>query len=261
VRKILLTLFGICAPVIAWAAAPTIDGTTGNSVTGGTTITVTVSTTNTNDIMIAAIEAGLPTDGASPQTYTVSGCGLTWTLRKRTSGDAVSSGYPFDQEVWWAKASTALSSCVVTATSSLTQDDALLSVFGVNGVASLTAPFDANGSLSAVTNFNTTGSAATTATYSTTSANDFIFYVLGSTSEVTDVTGGGPTPSGTVTYNTGNSAGAHYAALQVAYQTVTSVQTSAAFGSYQGSSLPFVVTVDALAGTTSTNKKFFKQMQ
>ena len=77
----------------------------------GTMTSPSLTTSAANELLVAFVSGDGPA-GASKQTYTVSGGGLTWTLAKRSNAQ---SG---DAEIWWARVSGTLSSQTVTATPS-----------------------------------------------------------------------------------------------------------------------------------------------
>src|SRR6266568_2082178 len=79
-----------------------------SAATGATT--PSFSTSSANELLLAFVEfAG----GTGPYAKTVTGCGLTWSLVKRTN---VQLG---GAETWEAFATTALSNCTVTETNSV----------------------------------------------------------------------------------------------------------------------------------------------
>jgi hypothetical protein len=158
------------------SSAPTLDGHANGIHSGGTTCTVTLTTTQTNDIIIVGTAVG--NNSSTPPTVSnVSGGGLTWARRSRAQCLTVTtgnSGYSTTEE-WWALAPTALTGTVITITYSGTIDDSAAVAFGVNGCNTST-PFDTNGSLP-VNAFGggqgagLLGGAAATAKLTTSSAN------------------------------------------------------------------------------------------
>jgi hypothetical protein len=77
----------------------------------GTMTSPSLTTSAANELIVAFVSADGPV-GAGKQTFTVTGAGLTWTLAKRSNAQ---SG---DAEVWWARASGALTAQTVVATPS-----------------------------------------------------------------------------------------------------------------------------------------------
>lgn len=106
-------------------------GTTQQSV-GATTITSpAVSTTAANTLLVAFIATDGPSGSA--QTITsVTGGGLTWTLRKRVNVQAGSS------EIWQAVAPNIVSNITVTATRSSGGYQGMITVVGFQGASTTT---------------------------------------------------------------------------------------------------------------------------
>ncbi len=102
----------------------------------GPASTPTFSTTSPNDLLVAYVSA----DGApsTPQTATVSGGGLTWSLAQRTNTQRGTS------EVWTAKASGLLSGAVIRSTTSTANMAQSLSVFAIAGASGIGAKGSAN---------------------------------------------------------------------------------------------------------------------
>src|SRR5262249_11102873 len=85
-------------------AGATVDSSISSDGTGP--VSATVNTSTAGDLLLAFVSSDGP---GTPQTVTVSGGGLTWTLVKRvnsTGGDA---------EIWSARATGQLSGATVTA--------------------------------------------------------------------------------------------------------------------------------------------------
>lgn len=198
----------------------TIDGSGATATSSGavSSLSATISTTNTNDIVLAFVHLEKPSGGAVTVSG-VSGGGLTWALRKQFA-----FGTDNDIEIWWAAASAALTSQSITATFTGAIDDASLQLIAVSGVASLVTPWDANGSLPAT--FAEVNVANPSVTISTTSA---VTMVLGFR--------GNPTPSGatawsgfTALYSTTGSAGALWSYTNSEYETFSSAQSGITVG-------------------------------
>ena len=93
-------------------------------------VSASVSTSAAGDLLLAFVGS----DGlGSPQTVTVSGGGLTWTLVKRTN---TRGG---DSEIWSARASAQLSGAMVTATQSTSGYYESLTVVAFKGAAGVGA--------------------------------------------------------------------------------------------------------------------------
>jgi hypothetical protein len=114
---------------------PVIDTTTATDGQGP--VSALVSTSAPGDLLLAFVGSDGP---SATQTATVSGAGLTWTLVKRSNGQAG------DAEIWSARASSQLSSASITATQARTPFDASLTVIafknagGIGAAAGGSAP-------------------------------------------------------------------------------------------------------------------------
>lgn len=106
----------------------TVD--TSVSSDGNGTVSATVSTSQTGDLLLAFVSS----DGlSSPQTVTVSGGGLTWSLVKRVNSQGG------DSEIWSARATGQLSGATVTATQSTSGLYQSLTVVAFTGAAGVGA--------------------------------------------------------------------------------------------------------------------------
>jgi hypothetical protein len=154
-----------------------LDGTPNGhaSTTGNKDITLTTS--NSNDVIIMIID----TETASPGVYRtvtgISGGGLTWQKRSSQQWNG-STSRSRRREIWWAVAPSPLSAVTFTATLSGLVDTYATLGFAVSG-ANTSAPWDTNGSLPAQV-VDQTGS-STTPTVTGVSTSDpvasFIFAV------------------------------------------------------------------------------------
>jgi hypothetical protein len=141
-----------------------LDGTAHTSFTSGSSGTLSLTTLNANDVIIAAVLVN------STTTSSINSAHLNFTLRKR---QLASDGYSDYIETWYAVASEALSDEVITFTlnSALNSQGSpspvyTANVFGIAG-ANTSAIFDSNTSLPAAVS---TGNVE----LSTSNANDFI---------------------------------------------------------------------------------------
>jgi hypothetical protein len=133
---------GFCSPMASGSAPTnnlTIDGTpVANSNGGGTTLTLTFSTTKTNDIIYVCADLY----AAHVTTIADSPGGLTWhTIGSATDGSGMVSAY-------WALASSTLSLDVITITANSTTSIFDGGVIAING-ANTSSPLDPNGALPA----------------------------------------------------------------------------------------------------------------
>ena len=149
-------------------SAPTIDGSSaiGNTITS--TLVLTLTTTQTQDLAVLML------DFAGNAVSSVTGCDLTWTQRVVTSAPGSFAEYT-------APAATVLNACSVTVTFNFaTANNGL--VFALHGNGAAPPSPDVNVSLPS---YNATG----TTTYSTTNAADLAISYYNS--------GGTGTPSST----------------------------------------------------------------
>lgn len=144
-------LWLICAP--AWAAL-SIEGANQGSTGSGTTCTVAITTSNSNDVIVVfSLSNGF---GVS----SVSGGGLTWHLRYNNTG-----ANPIGE--YYAVAASPLSAVTITVTYSGSSSYCVVTAFGISG-ADTTTIFDPSGSLPSY-------SATDPGSCTTTNAQDIIF--------------------------------------------------------------------------------------
>lgn len=175
----LLVFVSLSSP--AWAVLA-IDGTpvTGSSATG-TIASAAFTNSNANAVVIAVISVA---SGAAtiPSVSGVSGCSLTWALRKKLSGTTLNYGFGTgdgtDLEIWWALAATACTAQVITATAT-NPGDGNISVFAISGENTST-PWDVNASLPATLTSATHAQATpTVGSVSTTNTNSVLLAFVG----------------------------------------------------------------------------------
>jgi hypothetical protein len=189
-----------------YGPTPTIDGTaTGLSSTSTTVATnsTTLTTAKTNNIIVAIVcIEGTPVIAG---TITgISGGGLSWT--KYTSNffsSTVAAGYGVLQEVWYATASSTLSAVTITASCSVTYDDATIVAFGVNG-CNLSAPFDTGSGMPINTNFPSSSTTRTVSGINTNSNNPLM--IASWFSDVSDALNTGDIGFSQLAYVTNNGA-------------------------------------------------------
>jgi len=227
-------------------AAPTLDGHATGQFSSTNSGTVTLTTSNTNDIIVVLICNGTTTS-STVAVSSVTASGLSFTNRSQTLGTIRGTGYGY--EVWWALASGALISKVITVTLASSIDDAALMAFGVNG-ANTSAPWDTNGSLTAVTT-NPSGSAGLplAPTFSTSQADDFIFVAGCFTRTNANLTSW--TSSWTALDFINNGGATNFAGIGANYEGVTSTQ-SGVTASFSINSVSFnAIIVDAITANSS----------
>jgi beta-lactam-binding protein with PASTA domain len=114
----------------------TVDVTT--SVDGnGTVVTPAFSTAAAGELLVAFVSSDGPTAG--DQTTTITGAGLTWTLKQRSNTQLGTS------EIWTATAPTALTGVSVTATQDVGGFDQSLTIVAFRGAGGTGAVAAANG--------------------------------------------------------------------------------------------------------------------
>lgn len=119
--------------------ALSVDGSATNTTAASNACTVTLTTSNANDIIALWARSA----GTASAVSSVSGGGLTWNLRK-----AILRGTSVSLELWWALAASPLSSTVITTNFVGSNGANRLTAFGVTG-ANTTTPFDTDASLPA----------------------------------------------------------------------------------------------------------------
>jgi len=149
-----------------------VDGSTtagsGGSATNSQT-TGTLTTTHTNDVIvvIASLSDGSGGSGTSNHVSSVTGTGLTFTLRTAAT-NYVNPTYYADVEEWTAIASSTFSNTITVNTSGTFRFTVV--AFGISG-ANTSSPFDAN----AGANPTASGTSnAPSVTQSTSNANDML---------------------------------------------------------------------------------------
>lgn len=204
-------------PIPPPAPAMTIDGSATGQISLSTTSSVTLTTTQPNDLIVIIAYAE---QSSGPAITGIAGGGLTFTQRARSNASARGS-----MEIWWAVAPTVLSAVTFNVTYAAAVDDATVLAFGVTG-ANTTAPFDSNASLPAK---QSSASASWTPGFtgiSTTSANALLIFAVGT---ATVWSPPGTVPSGfSVLGSVSNGGGSQFAEFGAAYQIVTASQSGIA---------------------------------
>lgn len=110
-----------------------------------------LTTAAPDELLVATVSSDGP--AGTPQTATVSGGGLNWTLTRRTNTQAGTA------EVWTAKAATPLTNAVITSTTSQAGYVQSLTVHAIRGAAGIGTSVSASGASGAATSSLTTTSA------------------------------------------------------------------------------------------------------
>lgn len=150
-------------------ASPTVDGSAINQTwPGGTSsATVTLTTTQTNDVILVGVATENNTGALRTVSSISSTSGLAFTQRSHANTPAGAVGI----ETWQAVSSGALTSEVITVTMSGNIDCGLLFAAGIAGTGAPATPNDPNVSLPSS---GTSVSAPVSATYSTDAADDLL---------------------------------------------------------------------------------------
>jgi len=196
--------------------------------TGSTSTTVTISTTNSNDLIYACEYTE-----STGLTFSISDtAGLSWIVR-----GTVSSGSGGEMECWYAISSGTLSSDVVTFKAPGNSHGINGQVVSISG-ANTASPFDSNFG-SAVTASSTSAGTSSTVSVTTANSNDLIVGMVGLSGGPSGISSGG---SFTLLDNSLHGS----AATADEYQVVSSTQTNLGVGfSWTGSS-SWVTLADAI---------------
>ncbi len=201
---------------------------TNSTFTNGTLF----QTADINRLCVAAISYNGMASNGSVSTFTITNGTTTLTFAKPSASYLVRGGpaaYPGSYrqtiEIWTAdcsaKFNSAAASTTTSMTTSVTLDDAFVSVFAIKGLASVASPFDPNALIpqSAV---NASSTTSPTMTYSTTSPDDLLLFVSACTCTTTPTAASGWTAKSSG-YNGG---GSTFQGQMVSFKRVAATQTS-----------------------------------
>jgi hypothetical protein len=168
-KKIILSLFIWLYLINSASAALSIDGSVTGTTVVGSTQAVSLSTSNTDDIIYCFFKPG----GGAGSFIHVTGvadspAGLTWQKRAAY----IDANNNLDLEGWYAISTSKLSSDTITATTSVAPTTMRTVCFGVTG-ANLITPFDTNGSIPSGQSSDTLANSISE-TISTNNANDML---------------------------------------------------------------------------------------
>lgn len=259
-----VSALGIYAPSMSETASATdltdgafpsnlaIDGTAAGQFSTTNTGTVTLSTTQTNDVIVLMFFAENFTHlGVDATISTVTSPNLTWAKRHsyNVQDPSIGPNTPKDIEIWWAHAIAALSSEVITITTTSAIDDAAYQAFGVSGSPSPSSPWDANASLSSAHGDQNFAAPPTSVgiTISTDTGNNMVIGAWGCW-QPQDLTN----PSGTTAVRAAehNAGGNKFAYMQSFYKINPSALSGVTYTTSlpSGSSSSYIVIMDALKG-------------
>ena len=219
-------------------STPSLDGTATGQWSSTASGTVTISTTQVNDVVVLLI--GCEQNAALQTVASVASSHLTWARRGGFNGQPGSGNYQ-SFEIWWAPAASILTSEVVTITLSAATDDAAVVAFAVHGAANIASPWD-TGSLPVIT----TGNPAAAPVFTTVQAHDFVFAASFSSSNTND------TSAWTSIANANNGGGTNYAYVTSFYEVVSSPQAAATASLTNANPNLKIRLVDAITGDVIT---------
>lgn len=153
------------------------DGYAANAGSAHGAGTVTLTTTNNDDVIVLGVYVERAGQSGTAQVSSVSGGGLSWQFLKAVTWTSAGGS---DVEIWWAHAPSPLITAVITINFNGTNDDYAALAFGVSG-ANWAAPWDTNASLPASATQTTSGS-PTVGGISTTALNTMVISFAGSVS-------------------------------------------------------------------------------
>lgn len=215
-----------------------------------TTGSASLTTADTNDIIVVVITNEDAPNAAIRTVSSVTATGLTFAPRS-----TVVLGTPTYQEgeVWWALAAAKLSAVAITVTLSGATDDAAIVAFGVNG-ANTASPWDTNSLLPATTT-GAAGLAPYLNGFSTSNPDDMIIGVQGNgdstaVGATTETQGTGMT----LISNVNNAGGTNDEDAAAEYKLVTATQyeAGAIFGTATAAGDAWMMIVDAIRAAPST---------
>ncbi len=221
----------------ATQSAPCTSGTTSGSAT--------LTTVHSNDVII--VLASNENQGGPLRTIAASGVTAAGLSFLRRSGGSLSATPYSDAEVWYAIASSPLSSLAITVTLSGATDDCSIIAFGISG-ANTASPWDPNVSVPAGAT-GSTASIPTASGVSTTDANDMILgfagvLTAGDASFPTETAGSGF--SLVTTPVDGGGVGGSEASLEYKVVSATQSSSTVTFGTTTDSSDRWIMEADAI---------------
>ena len=192
---------------------PKLDGTSEGTWSSGSSFTLSVSTTKTNDVVVLWIVTYL-SGGSIPVSGVSDSLGkIVWQAAARTTYQSCTHKEETTQTEWYGTASSSITSDVVTISLSGTPSAASAEELAVSG-ASIASPFDPNTAVPASFPCSPGSSVPSVSGLSTSDSSDFVFALYGGYTSTTETTGLVAGTSGTLlqTYaNTGDSLAGEYA--------------------------------------------------
>ena len=213
--------------------AITLDGSVATGTGNRANPSATITTSNSNDILVAFIFSDVRASSFPPAgnvTSVTDNNSLTWTKHKQLQYTTTSAGNSTnDVEIWWALASSPQSSNTVTVNgdAAFKDDNTGVIIQGFTGCNTST-PFDGNAAIPTTGN-TSVSSAPSVSSVSTTNASDMLLFFSFSSnnasvpSDQTSVTFGGV--SGTILSNLQAVAATQNTKGSVGYLSVASAQS------------------------------------
>lgn len=231
-----------------------IDGTAGDQFSSTNTGTISLTTTQANDVVILEFFAQNSTGGIVRNVSTVTSAHVTWTKRKSYNWQANGGTWPCVLEIWWGVAASPLTAELITITLSGNIDDAAYQAFGVSGHPTPSSPWDANASLAGA-NANSGGSGTVTpltvSGVNTTATAGMVVGCWGGPSAIASMTL--PSGSSAVRATQQNSGGVQFAYEQSFDQVFSSALSSASFTTTPSPAGFWGMIVDVLSGAAAAS--------
>src|SRR5712692_5150723 len=171
--------------------APALDGSsTGTWLSGNTFTIVSLSTTQTNDVVLVSIQTYLSGSAITVSSVSDTMGKVTWQGSARNTFTSCSGTQRSTNIEWYGTAATAITADTVTVMMSATPTAASGIAFGISG-ADTTTPFDPAAGLpkTGVSTCTATAAVPTVSGVSTVADNDFMFALYGGYTSTTETAG------------------------------------------------------------------------
>jgi len=232
-----------------------VEGATTAQFSTATSGTITLSTSSSNDVIVVMVanedlhNAVVRTVAANGITATATGLG-TFTHHSFGTGNPpynqISTSPYVDAEVWYAIATSPLSSVLITVTLTGATDDASIIAFGVSG-ANTGTPWDAHPALNTA---QSTASTVPSVSVTTSNANDMILGFTGIGQAGSSSTAESTIAGFTMIQEQLNSAGSDSSLAAAEYELVSSTQTSISVA-FSAANTNWVMIGDAIQSAAS----------
>jgi hypothetical protein len=240
-------------------ASPTKDGSATGDSHGTSSVAATLTTSNTNDVIILDILYETATNSDTISVSSITASGLTFAQRStiQVTGNFGFGGHAttVNLDRWWAPSTGALTGETITVNFNKNMDSASLIAYGVSGAANISSPFDSNVSLPATGSATNATPSSISMSFSTTQADDLLLAAWGSSASGSNL---GTTDGTSGTYTniavTNEGAGTNYSYISCDYSSKSSPQSSVT-ASNTTSGVTFgnvLAMVDAITADSST---------